>query len=99
MGQFVVNDASGVKATGEAGVDYTVYPNPAKDRLYFAFPDPSVQAYYVTITNAIGRTMCMLPRPQLQYGIDISNYAPGTYLVQLIDEQTKNTVTRKFVKE
>jgi FtsP/CotA-like multicopper oxidase with cupredoxin domain len=99
MGQFTVVDPSKVTTVGAAGTDFTLYPNPAKTKLYFAFPDPTVKAYYVTISNAIGRTICMLPRPALEDGIDISSYAPGTYVVQLIDEKTKGTVTKKFVKE
>ena len=99
MQQFVVVDNTGVGNTEKPSGDYTVYPNPATMRIYFNFTDPSMQVYYVTITNSVGRTMCMLPRPQLGTGIDISNYAPGIYFVQLIDEKTKTTITKKFVKE
>ncbi len=99
MQQFVVTDNTGVgNATKTAG-DYTVYPNPASMRLYFSFADATTKVYYVTITNSVGRTMCMLPRPQLDGGIDISNYAPGVYFVQLTYELTKTTTTKKFVKE
>ncbi len=99
MQQFVVVDNTGVGNIEKPSGDYTVYPNPATMRIYFNFTDPSMQVYYVTITNSVGRTMCMLPRPQLGTGIDISNYAPGIYFVQLIDEKTKTTITKKFVKE
>lgn len=99
MGQFVVSDATAVTDTKGKEPDFTVYPNPAHTRIYVSFPDPSVQAYYVWVTNAVGRTMYMLPRPQLADGIDISGFAPGTYYMQLTDDKTKKTVTRSFVKQ
>ncbi len=99
MGQFTVEDPSQVPTIGSKGATFTLYPNPASTRLFFSFDDPSAKAYYVTVSNAIGRTLLMLPRPELKNGIDISNFPPGMYVVQLIDEKTKGTVTRKFVKE
>jgi blue copper oxidase len=99
MGQFVVTSPSAVAALDKTGIDFGLYPNPAKTRLFFTFPDPSALVYYVTITNAVGRTMIMLPRPHLASGIDISAFAPGVYFVQLMDELTKTTVTKKFIKE
>jgi hypothetical protein len=58
-----------------------------------------MQAYYIRITNIIGRTLLMLPRPQLAAGIDISQLPSGTYFLQLTDEKTKQTATKKFIKE
>ncbi len=98
MGQFVVKDATGVATTKQPG-DFTIYPNPANNRVYVLLADPAMQVYYITITNAVGRTMYMLPRPQLAGGIDVSNFAPGVYLMQLTDEQTKKTIVKRFVKE
>ena len=100
MGQFVVTGGTtGVNEVDIASKDFTLYPNPANDRLYISFSDPSMQAYYVRITTVTGRTVYMLPRPQLQGGIDISNLTAGVYMLQLTDEKTKITTTRKFVKE
>jgi len=99
MGQFVVSDASAIAETDAVKPDFTLYPNPANSRIYVSFKDPSMQAYYIRITNAVGRTIYMLPRPQLAGGIDISHFAPGSYFVQLTDEQTKTSVTRQFIKE
>lgn len=98
MGQFVVTDAAGVAATEKANTDFTIFPNPANTKIYVTFADPLAQAYYIRITNALGRTMYMLPRPQLAGGIDVSNFARGTYYMQVTDEQTKQTTTKQFVK-
>jgi FtsP/CotA-like multicopper oxidase with cupredoxin domain len=99
MGQFVVKDPAGINETKNAIKDFTIFPNPANTRVYVSFSDPTMQVYYVRITNAVGRTIYMLPRPQLAWGIDISNFAPGVYFMQLTDEATKETVTKRFIKE
>jgi bilirubin oxidase len=99
MGQFVVRDATSVRDVNKEPGGFSVYPNPANDRIYISLSDPTMQVYYVTITNAIGRTLYMLPRPQLAGGIDVSRFAPGTYFVQLTDEATRKVVSRKFIKE
>jgi hypothetical protein len=99
MGQFVVAEPSAIAAVQTEPAGFQVYPNPAADRLYISFSDPASKAYYVTITDAAGRAIYMLPRPQLKNGIDISSFTPGVYLLQLTDEKTKKTVTKKFIKE
>ena len=58
-----------------------------------------MQVYYIKINNTTGKTIYMLPRPQLQNGIDISTLAKGIYVLQLTDEKTKITVTKKFIKQ
>jgi blue copper oxidase len=100
MGQFVVTGTatSTLQAIKKAN-DIKLYPNPANDRLFINFSDPNMQAYYVRISNALGKTMYMLPRPQLQEGIDISNFASGVYTLELTDEKTKTTTTKKFIKQ
>ena len=99
MGQFVVKDATGINELTQELGDYKVYPNPSKDHIFFSFSNPEMVAYYVTITNAVGRTIYMLPYPQLAAGIDVSSFAPGIYYVQLTDEATKKVITKKFIKE
>ena len=100
MGQFVVKDFS---STGVQNLftekDFSLFPNPANSKLFINFNDANAQAYYITITDIVGRTKLMLPRPQIQAGIDISTLAKGTYFLQLTDEKTKQTATKKFVKD
>ncbi len=100
MGQFVVTgNASGINELNTTPKDFSLYPNPANNRLYVSFDDPSMQAYYIRINDVIGRTLYMLPKPQLQNGIDISNLTNGIYTLQLTDDKTKITTTKKFIKE
>ncbi len=99
MGQFVVTGSTPTGVNEVQAKDFTLYPNPANNRLYFNFADASTTAYYVKIINAVGKTVYMLPRPQLQSGLDISDLAPGMYMLQFTDEKTKVTTTKKFIKE
>ena len=99
MGQFVVVDPTRIEQVQKISGDFSIYPNPANSRIYISYTTPSMQAYYVRITNAVGRTIYMLPRPQLANGIDVSGFSPGTYFLQLTDEETRKTITKKFIKE
>jgi len=58
-----------------------------------------MRAYYITITDMQGRTEYMLPRPQLNNGIDISILPAGTYLLLLTDDKTKKVISKKFIKK
>ena len=100
MGTFkVIGTTTAVTAAAAAAAGFTVYPNPARSRLDIGFATPGASAYYVRVTDAVGRTIYMLPRPQLQDGIDVSRFGKGVYYVQLTDEKTRITTTQKFVKE
>jgi blue copper oxidase len=100
MGQFIVSsNATGIHEHSLASIDYSLYPNPATHSLFIQLTNPNVNVYYVTITNAYGKTVMMLPQPQLQNGIDVSSLAAGTYFVQLMDNETKTITTRKFIKQ
>lgn len=99
MGQFVVSDKSGISTIQHNAAAYRIYPSPAHDRIYVALTDPAVKIYYATVTDMAGRTVRMLPRPELQKGIDISTLAAGTYFLTLTDEATKTASTQKFIIE
>ncbi|XZF14140.1 multicopper oxidase domain-containing protein [Chitinophagaceae bacterium MMS25-I14] len=99
MGQFVVSSHTGITQATPAPVTFSVYPVPGRSRLYVTLADPSVSIYYATVRDLAGHTMLMLPKPELQKGIDIAALPAGTYLLELMDEKTKTISTRKFVKE
>jgi len=99
MGQFVVTSSVGVNNLLAVQPDFILFPNPVTDRLYVSFPDPTQKAYYVRVLNASGKTIYMLPKPELENGIDISGLAKGIYFLQLTDEKTKITTSKKFIVE
>jgi len=101
MGQFVVKDSSSANGIEPMNteVNFMLYPNPAQSKLFVKFSDENTSAYYIKVVDLAGRTLLMLPRPQLQEGIDINGLTPGIYTIQLTDEKTKSVTVRKFVKE
>jgi bilirubin oxidase len=98
MGQFVVNGTTGIKNNKEK-ISFTIFPNPVKEKLFLSLSDTKNSVYYITIFNLSGRALMMLPQPEIQKGIDISLLAKGTYLLQLMDKETKSISVQKFIKE
>lgn len=98
MGQFVVTDPTSNSALEQPDSDFTLYPNPVTQHLFINFEDASRTAYYVKIVNALGKTVLMLPQPDLRKGIDLEFLAKGIYFLQLTDNHSKKTTTKKFVK-
>ncbi|MEY4291833.1 MAG: hypothetical protein RIQ61_210 [Bacteroidota bacterium] len=99
MGQFVVTDPTNINALHNATDILEVYPNPIKDKIFVQFKDPDNSAYYISIINTLGRTVLMLPQPQLQQGIDISNLSKGVYYLLITDQLKKKTITKSIVIE
>ena len=98
MGQFVVTNTTGVQDVVKQNTAFSVFPNPVSDRLYFKFENPETEVYYVTIRDAVGRAVMMLPQPEIQKGINTALLAKGIYFVQMMDKKTKTLSTQKFVK-
>lgn len=99
MGQFVVTAQVGVaKPYSRPDNYFSLYPNPANNRLKIALSNPNSVVYYLTITTASGRTVLMSPTPEISNGLDISNLPAGVYLVKLWDNETKATYIQRFVK-
>ncbi len=99
MGQFVVTNPTNINALSLHEDELEVYPNPAKDKVFVQFKDPANTAYYVRLLNTLGRTVLLLPQPQLGEGIDISNLSKGVYYLLVTDQLKKKTVTKSFVIE
>jgi len=99
MGQFVVTDPTNINALHNATDILEVYPNPTKDKIFVQFKDSANSAYYISIINTLGRTVLMLPQPQLQEGIDISNLSKGVYYLLITDQLKKKTTTKSIVIE
>lgn len=98
MGQFVVTGTPLGNETVASSTKFKLFPNPVNDKLFVSLNDPATVIYYITITTIEGRTVMMLPQPQWQNGIDVSSLASGTYLLQMMDKETKKVTTKKFIK-
>lgn len=103
MGQFVVKNPSVGIVEGTTTVQqhplFSVYPNPAFNKLFFNNNGSNSGVYYVRITNVLGKTMYMLPKPDVQNGIDISTLPVGIYFAQVIFDKTFETQTMRFIKK
>ena len=98
MGQFVVTSTNGLNKALNQPFLFSVYPNPANNNIRLKLGQ-NIEAYYVTINNVVGKTVMMLPQPEIDQPIDISNLASGTYFIQVMDKNTKSVSTQKFIKQ
>lgn len=99
MGQFVVTNNTGINSTTVMENWYTIYPNPTHDKLFVKIKDANQSAYYIRINDALGRTLLMLPKPELMNGIDISQFAKGVYTIIVTDDKTKQSTSKTFIVE
>ncbi len=100
MGQFVVTEApQSISPAAQDGVYAKLYPNPASNRVYVQLSNPTDELYYISVKNLQGKTVMMLPKPQLSQGIDISGLASGIYVIEMTDQASKARRVLKFVKE
>ena len=98
MGQFIVTTTLGNNQNVLSN-EFSLYPNPAADKLFVNLKDGATEIYYITITTMEGRVVMMLPQPEWKNGIDISSLATGTYIFKMMDKQTKSITTKKFIKK
>jgi blue copper oxidase len=98
MGQFIVSNALGT-SSNNTKLGFSLYPNPASEKLFITLDDLNTEVYYITITTIEGRVVMMLPQPQWENGLDISKLATGTYILQLMDKENKKVTTKKFIKK
>jgi len=96
MGQFVVTDQVGIKETSLLS-DFTIFPNPTKEKIFVQLGEVPSEIYYATITNSAGKIVMMLPKPELSAGIDVSHLKKGTYFLELMEQKTKAKTLKKFI--
>jgi blue copper oxidase len=98
MGQFIVSNPTATNNLSFSSNHFTLFPNPAQDRLFIRYDSPNHSAYYIKIIDALGRTKLMLPQPQVENGIDIQSLKTGMYHLLLTDEHSKTTSSSTFIK-
>lgn len=96
MGQFVVNNPSSITDNIPDESQYILFPNPASDMIFIK--DTGIEIYYITIVNSVGKSVMMLPQPEIHKGISISHLPKGMYYMQIMDAATKTTITKQFSK-
>ena len=96
MGQFVVNNPSSITDNIPDESQYILFPNPASDMIFIK--DTGIEIYYITIVNSLGKSVMMLPQPEIHKGISIAHLPKGMYYMQIMDAATKTTITKQFSK-
>jgi bilirubin oxidase len=96
MGQFVVNNPSSIIENMPDESQYTLFPNPASDVIFIE--NTGIEIYYITIINSVGKSVMMLPQPEIHKGISIAHLPKGMYYMQIMDAATKTTITKQFSK-
>ena len=82
--------------------DFSINPNPTKNHLFVSFTPSDTKAYYAWVYDELGRCVCMWPNPTdltIKPGKDISNLTNGVYLLKIMNESSKEIVTKKFIKQ
>lgn len=98
MGQFVVTNNTGVTDVTKGVPEYSIFPNPVTGRLYIKPADTKNEVYYVRVINTGGRTILMLPKPDVKTGVDLSAIPSGNYFIMVTDMKTKTTISKPFSK-
>ncbi|MCB0566284.1 MAG: T9SS type A sorting domain-containing protein [Phaeodactylibacter sp.] len=84
----------------EATQSFTVFPNPAKERVFVEFSFPQPTNYRVSLLNLLGQTLTELGRGKAdassqRLSFDTSQFSPGMYLVQV--QAGERADTRKLI--
>mgnify|MGYP003596457698 FL=1 len=94
--------SSAVHEPGTMPGGFSVYPNPAFDKLTIELDDGLAhdEAYLVRCYDMQGRVLYRGIFPPFAYihNIDVSDFAAGMYLVEILNEEGRRVVS-KFVKE
>ena len=77
-------------------LDWTVYPNPAGDRVNIQVA-PHAGTYQLELSTIEGRTLQQWKGSEQNSTLNTSNLQPGLYLLQLITDQGR--YTKKIIKE
>lgn len=77
-------------------VDFTIYPNPASDRIELQFATSDLSFDRLRITDVQGKTIAEFDASNLPTELTISNWENGVYLISV--ESNGYSVAKRFVK-
>ncbi len=87
------------KPEGHDEINYGVYPNPAKDFIWFYHSYQDQFNYRLRILSAEGKIVKEVTGMHDHLNIDLRNLAAGLYLYELYSEEPERKLSGKFVKE
>ncbi|MDG1147102.1 MAG: trypsin-like peptidase domain-containing protein, partial [Crocinitomicaceae bacterium] len=77
----------------DAGLDFTLYPNPSNGTFNVQLNVANLQYYALTVTDLTGRTIYTSPLTSNNMYIDLVNASNGTYLITVIGKNVNLTRT------
>lgn len=75
---------------------FRLYPNPARDLVQLFLEDGSYDDYQVQIFNGLGQ---QLRSGQATPQISVNNLTPGVYIVKVINQDTRESFSRRLIVE
>ena len=84
----VVIDGSLLSVNDQILTDFTFYPNPSDDRIYF---QSSSYIKNITIYNMLGQQVIMLDRPNQKDAVDVSVLKTGAYVLKVTSSEGSGT--------
>ena len=92
------SSTTGISLVNKGDIKYILAPNPVEDHLYIYMDNDNVNNITGYITNTEGRIVktLSLMQPSIAYAVDLTDLAPGIYILNFEGNGTK--VTEKISK-
>ena len=91
------------KKTGQEDIisDIRVFPNPTYDRLFIETPYccGKTTRYKIQMLNALGIVLQSFATEEYRISMDMNNYSPGLYLLNVINTDTGEVISHKIIKQ
>lgn len=95
---FAAINCESSSADDEIFFKITVFPNPAKNRLFIDVPKEITENPKINIYDVTGRKLRSATGKALTDGIDITNFAQGQYIVEVLDNEDHIILVKSFLK-
>ncbi|MEO0405481.1 MAG: T9SS type A sorting domain-containing protein, partial [Bacteroidota bacterium] len=80
----------------EESIEVSTFPNPATDFITFQYDAFNASTMKLRVMNSMGQQV-VLESIQGNLNLDLSSYAPGMYVFQLLDEQNEQRSQGRFI--
>ena len=82
---------------GSKLLDMVAYPNPTYDKILFNGGDPD-GIYHIRLVDKLGRVLEQKSVPAVDLEFEMSKYNNGTYLIEVIEDNTEKRRIFNIIK-
>ena len=82
---------------GSQLLDMVAYPNPTYDKILFKGGDPD-GIYHIRLVDKLGRVLEQKSVPAVDLELEMSKYNNGTYLIEVIEDNTEKRRIFNIIK-